>query len=171
MAGSPKRASQLRLLTMHEDDVFSHLADGLTVENSIKFWKTSKRIWYKWMNETVERQEKYKDARRQYAHSLAEETLSIADGTVDPSEANISKMRIDTRKWLAGKIDPDSWGDKNHQAAITINIQDQHLEALRSLGSVIEHDDNDGVEMVEIAPEHSGSGLAQARRERENKDE
>ena len=165
MAGSTKRGSQLRLLTMHEDDVFNHLADGLTVENSIRFWKTSKRIWYKWINETPERQEKYKDARRQYAHSLAEETLSIADGTVDPAEANISKMRIDTRKWLAGKIDPDSWGDKNHQAAITINIQDQHLEALRSLGSVIEHEEDEAVEMVEIAPEHSGSSSAQARRE------
>ena len=165
MAGSTKRGSQLRLLTMHEDDVFNHLADGLTVENSIRFWKTSKRIWYKWINETPERQEKYKDARRQYAHSLAEETLSIADGTVDPAEANISKMRIDTRKWLAGKIDPDSWGDKNHQAAITINIQDQHLEALRSLGDVIEQEEDEAVEMVEIAPEHTGSGLAQARRE------
>ena len=165
MAGSTKRGSQLRLLTMHEDDVFNHLADGLTVENSIRFWKTSKRIWYKWINETPERQEKYKDARRQYAHSLAEETLSIADGTVDPAEANISKMRIDTRKWLAGKIDPDSWGDKNHQAAITINIQDQHLEALRSLGSVIEHEEDEAVEMVEIAPEHAGSSSAQARRE------
>ena len=167
MAGSPKRASQLRLLTMHEDDVFNHLADGLTVENSIRFWKTSKRIWYKWINETTERQEKYKAARRQYAHSLAEETLSIADGTVDPAEANISKMRIDTRKWLAGKIDPDSWGDKNHQASVTINIQDQHLEALRSLGSVIEHEEDEAVEMGEIAPEHAGSGLAQARRESE----
>jgi hypothetical protein len=168
MAGSPKRASQLRLLTMHEYDVFNHQADGLTVENSIRFWKTSKRIWYKWINETPERQEKYKDARRQYAHSLAEETLSIADGTIDPAEANISKMRIDTRKWLAGKIDPDSWGDKNHQAAITINIQDQHLEALRSLGDVIEHEEDEAVEMVEIAPEHAGSGVAQARREEES---
>jgi len=30
---------------------------------------------------------------------------------------------------------------------------------------VIEHEDDEAVEMVEIAPEHSGSGLAQARRE------
>ena len=69
---------------------------------------------------------------------------------------------------MAGKVDPDQWGDKNQQASVTINIQDQHLEALRSLGSVIEHDDEDDVERVEIAPEHSGSGLGGAAGEGEN---
>ena len=166
MAGQPKRRAQYGLLDMHESDVFDHIANGLSVVNSIKFWKVSKRVWYKWLEEPG-RMERYKVARKQYALDLAEETLSIADSTVDPSEANIAKMRIDTRKWMAGKVDPDQWGDKNQQASVTINIQDQHLEALRSLGSVIEHDDEDDVERVEIAPEHSGSGLAQGRRDGE----
>ena len=41
-------------------------------------------------------------------------------------------MRIDTRKWLAASANPENWGDRR-AALVNVNIQDQHIQALREL--------------------------------------
>ena len=44
---------------------------------------------------------------------MAEDTLSIADGTADkPIAVQSAKLRIDTRRWLLSKLLPDTYGDK-----------------------------------------------------------
>jgi len=74
---------------------------------------------------------------------VAEETLAIADGAIDAHDAQVRKLRIDTRKWLAGNISPD-WRDRK-DPLVNITLGDQHLEALRSISVMqeIEHDDQD----------------------------
>lgn len=69
--------------------------------------------------------EQYARAHEAYADKLAEETLLIADDssrdTYVDSEGNVktdseaiqrSKLRVDTRKWLASKKAPKKYGDK-----------------------------------------------------------
>ena len=44
----------------------------------------------------------------------------------------------------ASRVSPESWGDTRRDPLLTINIQDQHLGALRELSieqDAIEHDD------------------------------
>lgn len=60
---------------------------------------------------------KYDDFRTRYARAkviqadiLAEECLEIADTSV-PSQTNVDRLRIDTRKWLASKLLPKVYGD------------------------------------------------------------
>ena len=55
---------------------------------------------------------------------------------MDPTQANLAKLRIDSRKWWASRVSPDKWGDKK-SPALQINLNDMHLEALKDI-SVIE---------------------------------
>ena len=138
MAGSPKmRQAMRRIDDEGGEEVCDHLASGMTTVNLIKKLGVSSRVFYKWMRTTKEREERYYEAKRKWADHIAEETLDIADGAIDAHDAQVRKLRIDTRRWLAARANPDNWGDRR-DPLVSINIQDQHLGALREL---IEPDD------------------------------
>ena len=84
--------------------------------------------------------DKYARAKESQAHFMADETIGIADDSsrdtkiikgkdgkdieVENTEwVNRSRLRIDTRKWLAGKLLPKKYGDKiqtEHSGDVTI---------------------------------------------------
>ena len=133
MSGSPKLREAMRKLEEQGDDaLFDQLASGMTMNALVKQVGVSKRVWYKWLRSTEGREERYYSARRKWADTLAEETLDIADGAIDAHDAQVRKLRIDTRKWLAARANPDNWGDRR-DPLVSINVQDQHLGALREL--------------------------------------
>lgn len=86
---------------------------------------------YDWLAKYPEFTERYAKARELQADIFAEEILEIADtGKNDWMESNDpdnigykvngeaiqrSKLRIDTRKWLAGKLRPKKYGDSINQ--------------------------------------------------------
>lgn len=57
----------------------------------------------------VDALDRYEDAQRQAADALAEEIIEISDTEKD---ANRSRVRVDARKWLAGKFLPRKYGDR-----------------------------------------------------------
>lgn len=89
----------------------------------------------------------YAEAKRRQADFLAEEIVDIADNatndfmeTVSEEEGigyrlngehvNRSRLRIDTRKWIAAKLLPKVYGDKiQNETKITIS----HEDALKEL--------------------------------------
>jgi hypothetical protein len=68
-------------------------------------------------------------ARARGGQSLAEQTLDIAD-SASPQEAQVAKLRVDTRRWLASKMAPDEYGDKQ-QPLVNIDLGSMALDALR----------------------------------------
>jgi len=133
MAGSPKlREAMRKLEEQGEDALFDQLASGMTMNTLVKQAGVSKRVWYKWLRSAEGREERYYSARRKWADTLAEETLEIADGAIDAHDAQVRKLRIDTRKWLAARANPDNWGDRR-DPLVSISVHDQHLGALREL--------------------------------------
>jgi len=133
MSGRPKmREAMRRIDDQGGEEVFDDLASGMTTVNLIKKLGVSSRVFYKWMRATKEREEKYYEAKRKWADHLAEETLDIADGAIDAHDAQVRKLRIETRRWLAARANPDNWGDRR-DPLVSINVQDQHLGALREL--------------------------------------
>jgi len=46
------------------------------------------------------------------ADYLFDECLDIADGAKDLVEIQRARLRIDARKWMAGKLAPKKYGDK-----------------------------------------------------------
>lgn len=76
----------------------------------------------KWLTQQPAFAEQYTRAREAQADTLADEILDIADdGSNDfmgedekynGDAVQRSKLRVDARKWLAGKLQPKKYGDK-----------------------------------------------------------
>lgn len=144
MTGRPIIRAQMRTLDdVGEDTIFGMISSGKGTVPTIDELKVGRRAFYKWLDSAEGRRDRYHAARRLYADVLAEETLAIADGAVDAHDAQVRKLRIDTRKWLAGNISPD-WRDRK-DPLVNITLGDQHLEALKSISVMpaIEQDDDD----------------------------
>lgn len=104
-----------------DGDSIRAIADQLGISRSFLSWKINKIPGVK---------ERLVQARKSRADRWAEEALEIADNAPEePNAINKAKMRIDTRKWLAGVDDPDRFGTK--QAQVNISIGGLHLDALR----------------------------------------
>lgn len=135
MAGTPiDRMNMKRLDDIGENNLFDRLASGQTMTGLVKELGIGKRLFYKWMRSVEGREDRYYAARKEWANYLAEETLSIADNIADASDAQVAKVRIDTRKWLAAQANPDNWAARK-DPLVQINIHDQHLKALRDIVS------------------------------------
>ncbi len=132
-------------LDLVEEEVFDAIANGMTMNNVYKKFGCTNRTCRYWVTIKPERQETLDRARQAFAHTIAEETLSIADSTIDPGEAQINKVRIDARKWLAGKVAPEAYGDKA-QTNVQINLQSEHLKAMKDINNLdaLEHSGGEG---------------------------
>ncbi len=90
-----------------------------------------------WCEDDEELAAQYTRAREDRAEKIFEECLAIADsqegdvikvdGTDQPNHDLIqrARLRIDTRKWMLGKMQPKVYGEKldlNHGGNLTINI-------------------------------------------------
>jgi len=68
----------------------------------------------KWIARSPDFAKQYAVAREEQADAIFDETLDIAD-SVPPEAPNEeiqrARLRIDTRKWLAGKLRPKKYGD------------------------------------------------------------
>jgi hypothetical protein len=135
MAGRPiDQMNMKKLDDIGENNLFDRLAAGQTMTGLVKELGVGKRLFYKWMRSVEGREDRYYAARKEWANYLAEETLSIADNIADASDAQVAKVRIDTRKWLAAQANPDNWAARK-DPLVQINIHDQHLKALRDIVS------------------------------------
>ena len=68
-----------------------------------------------WLSKSTEFSTQYARARDAQADLLAEQTIEIADDPksgVDAVSVAHARLRIDARKWYAGKVAPKKYGDK-----------------------------------------------------------
>ena len=98
---------------------------------------------FKWLSENAAFSEQYARAREAQADAVFDEILTIADdgrndwmerknadgeniGWMENGEAlRRSQLRIDARKWMAGKLRPKKYGDKvdvEHTGQLEINV-------------------------------------------------
>jgi hypothetical protein len=81
--------------------------------------------FFKWLREKPEFSQQYTRAKAEQADTLIEEILDIADCTkfdktidengkviTDHEHITRSRLRVDTRKWVAGKMKPKKYGEK-----------------------------------------------------------
>ena len=82
--------------------------------------------------------DRYASARAMQADRLAEEILSIADKAT-PESVNKARLQFDARRWLAGKLAPKVYGDRqtvdiNHSAPDLDEIVESAKQAAKRLG-------------------------------------
>lgn len=74
----------------------------------------------KYVSATPERAEQYARARLAQADKMADDIMQIVDeppaltasGSVDSGDVANRRLRMDARRWLAGKMAPKRYGDK-----------------------------------------------------------
>lgn len=111
------------------DEICERLADGESLRSICEEeGKPSKSMVMRWLRQAEWFRDQYTRAREMQADVLADEILNIADdGRNDWMERNAdgskgwaengealrrSQIRIDARKWMAGKMRPKVYGDK-----------------------------------------------------------
>lgn len=110
---------------------------------------------FRWLRENESFRQQYTKAKEESADALIEEMLDIADdGSNDlmtitrgnkeyeienKEVTNRSRLRVDTRKWIASKLKPKKYGDK---LDMTTNGKDLPTPIYGSI-SVQRHDSNE----------------------------
>ena len=119
--------------------IVDKISQGETVLGLARTLGISHTAFYDWVDRGGEtRTAALARARARGGQSLAEQTLEIADSAT-PQEAQVAKLRVDTRRWLASKMNED-YGDKQ-QPLVNIDLGSMALDALRKR-SVDMHTDN-----------------------------
>ena len=84
---------------------------------------------YVWLDRFPDFAEKYARAREAATEDMLEDILEIADRDgLDPQE---KRVRIDTRKWVMGRLKPKKYGDKQ-----TVDVGNKDGETLKVDGNV-----------------------------------
>lgn len=123
-----------------EDFIFERVMAGRTITSIQKEVQIGNRVFYTWLHggpkatRDPSRWDRYKEARRIAADTLAEECLDIADSTVDPEQVGISKLKIQTRQWLASAMNPETFGNQQ-STQVNVNLGDMHIQALKDVVS------------------------------------
>jgi len=112
-----------RLFDLIEDK----LVNGFSLRQSLKDEHISSKTFYEWI-EDEDKRKRYARACTERAEKIFEEILDIADDStndymtikkgdeeyqvVNPESAQRSRLRIDSRKWMLGKMQPEKYGEK-----------------------------------------------------------
>src|SRR5690606_15983106 len=81
---------------------------------------------FSWLAKHPDFADKYARARERQADVLAEEIIAIADDYSPDKDVNRDRLRIDARKWYAGKLRPKVYGDRQQIDAnvdASLNVQ------------------------------------------------
>lgn len=157
MAGHIKRRTiASNLDKVGETVLLEKIASGMTMAGLARDLKISNLSLYHWIKKDPDREERFKQARAIAADQWADECLDIADAS-DNTTAHADKLKIETRKWLAGITAPEKFQAKP-TAAVQVNVHQLHLDALRQLNLAsnssnpheqIEHDEP---EVIDLTP-------------------
>lgn len=110
-----------------------YVGEGLTVRQLVKALDVSTCAFYEWLKEEPGRWERWKEAKRVRAETLAEETQEIADQVrEDPDAVAKAGLRIKARQWLAKVLDPETFGERKEAV---VQIGELHLTALREINA------------------------------------
>lgn len=132
MAGHIKRRTiASNLDKVGETTLLEKIASGMTMAGLARELRISNLSLYHWIRKDPGREERFKQARALAAETWADECLDIADGA-DHITANADRLKIETRKWLAGVTAPERFQAKP-TTAVQVNVNQLHLDALRQL--------------------------------------
>lgn len=108
--------------------IFEEISSGLSLRKALEVvGEVSKPVFYKWIKEDEEKANQYARACEERQDKIFEEILEIADDSsgdekpspiaegatqVDKEHIQRSRLRIDARKWMLGKMNPSKYGEK-----------------------------------------------------------
>lgn len=122
-----RKRTQTQLALESDPKLFDIVLSEITSEEEKKPYEVCHDLglsWgavLSWVNDDTERLDKFKTALEIRAHMLAEDALKIADSAA-PETVSVAKLRVDTRKWMASRLNPKWYGENQkveHTGTIT----------------------------------------------------
>ena len=110
------------------DDICKHLGLGYSLVKICALLNLEYRTVLRWLDSNVEFSRNYARAREDQADYWADEIMELADQdpqmilnrsgekVIDNAWVTHQKNRIDARKWVASKLKPKKYGDKQEIA-------------------------------------------------------
>ena len=152
------------------DQICEYIIDGRSLRSiTIMDSMPSIATVFKWMRENPAFLKQYEQARAEQVDTFADEMMDIADDgsndyyenadgkqCVDSEAIQRSKLRVDTRKWIAERMKPKKYGAKSeveHKGAVvvmpTVKIDGKEIDFGYGSG------DTETTESTEQAPSDS----------------
>lgn len=106
-------SAALRLATDQRETLLQLVSEGMTKTAACAQMGLPVTVATGWILRDEEFQKRWRMARVEQAHSLADQALAIADeDTHDSASVLRNRLRVDTRKWLTSKIAPKMYGER-----------------------------------------------------------
>lgn len=112
-------------------ELFDELCERLSDGESLRAICSDKHMpnkgsVFRWLANDPVLSDQYARAREEQADVIFDEVLDIADDA-KPEDVQVARLRIDARKWMAGKMRPKKYGDKlelsgNAEAPLTVSV-------------------------------------------------
>ena len=100
-----------------------------------------------WVDAERGRKDRYRAAQEAAGHFFASRAVDTAQNA-DPATVNVSRLQVDTDKWIASKLN-QQYDVRQKDIAINISVNDLHAQAAQLLGDV---DDIEDAEIVDTVP-------------------
>jgi hypothetical protein len=81
----------------------------------------ARQVVHQWLDNVPAFADRYARARSHQATALAERAVAEAWRDLEPQHVNRARLRFDSAKWMASRLDPGKWGDKAH---VNVNVND-----------------------------------------------
>lgn len=96
------------------DEVCERVAGGETLSNILTGTKhlPSRTVFRNWLYEDLDMYLAFEDAKKSTAALLVDQCLAISDESI-PETVPSDKVKIQTRQWIAARLDPASWSESN----------------------------------------------------------
>ncbi len=108
--------------------ILDAVSSGTSLKKACKVEKGINRpMFYRWMDADKDLSDRYARARKQGWACMADELTDIIANTEPQSEhIQLTKLEVDTKKWILSKMLPSQYGDKQeieHKGtAISVNV-------------------------------------------------
>lgn len=109
------------------DTICGIIAEGRSASSACKEVGIALKTMYAWLRQHEDFRNNYTRARDDQADTFADQLCDIAEFDEDVQRA---KLKIDARKWVAARMKPKSWGDRQQLehtgadgAPLGINVQ------------------------------------------------
>lgn len=111
------------------DKICEMVAEGKSASAACKEVGIALKNMYGWLRAHESFRSNYEIARQDAADTLVDELMLIADTEEDVQRA---KLKIDARKWVAARMKPKSWGDKQD---LNVGVQQSLSDVMREIGA------------------------------------
>jgi transposase-like protein len=162
MAGRPKQRAEMVMLEGYAEFIFDELDKGETQSAIAREIGVMQSSLSRWLNANQERKQSLAESRAHASHRLAEETLAIADEAANAGSAHevaAAKLRIETRRHLAGVWNREQYGEQQ-RGQVVVNIGALHLDALRQASQALQvHEERPSLPSPSEGLDSSESGV------------